>query len=117
MSKSSSTLDASKSSKISLLVTRFLRNLIIQRFKRLSIKESARTEVCGLIMEEYNLEPICDEMKTYRKGFTARSMDKAEEFDQIINHGYGVYTNDSDNITQLCYTLKLSLTPNHIRAV
>ncbi|KXN68359.1 hypothetical protein CONCODRAFT_72290 [Conidiobolus coronatus NRRL 28638] len=115
MSKSSSTFITIKSLKISLLISKILRNLIIQKSRKLNNKDSVNTEVCGLIMEEFNLEPIPDEMRTYRKGFTARSMDEAEEFDQIVNYGYGAY--NEDNATELCYTLKISLTPGHIRAV
>jgi hypothetical protein len=114
MTKQYSTLNIGKSPKV-YLTTKELSNSLIQKFKKLNIINSENSDISGLITTEFNLEPIPDEMKNYRKGFTARSMDRAEEFDQIISHGYGMYNND--DATELCYTLKLSLTPNNIRAV
>ncbi|KXN68360.1 hypothetical protein CONCODRAFT_72291 [Conidiobolus coronatus NRRL 28638] len=104
----------SKSPKV-YLTTKELSNTLIQKFKKLNIKNSENPDISGLITTEFNLEPIPDEMRTYRKGFTARSMDKEEEFDQIINYGYGVY--NDDKAIEFCYTLKISLTPGHIRTV
>ncbi|KXN68357.1 hypothetical protein CONCODRAFT_9394 [Conidiobolus coronatus NRRL 28638] len=60
--------------------------------------------------KDYDLDPIEEHMKSYRKGFVQRSKDSDYDFDKIIYHGFGTWNNQCD------YTLRLSITPNQIRS-
>ncbi|KXN68361.1 hypothetical protein CONCODRAFT_9400 [Conidiobolus coronatus NRRL 28638] len=80
----------------------------LQKFKNRQSSGSCKTE--HGVITEFDLSPIEDRMKAYKKGFSQRSKEnETGEFDKIISNGYGTHNNECD------YTLKLSLTPNEIR--